>query len=191
MNMKAFTLVETLVAITVLTFAILGPFHVAQNVLSSSYIARDQLIATTLAQEGVEYVRLVRDSNFVYNLHNSAQPQRLWLFGLDGQPSGPNCYTNACVIDATQLLYTAPAVISCGDLTCTGRPLYIADTPAATASNLYTQVIAGNTKTKFTRSVKLTQVAGDSNQTRVTVTVTWEYHGPHTVVLTETLRNWL
>lgn len=189
MNMKAFTLVETLVAITVLTFAIVGPFRVAQNVLSSSYIARDQLIATTLAQEGVEYVRVVRDSNFIYNLHNTGT--RPWLYGFDGStylatPS-PNCYTNACVIDATQAPYSSAAVIDCGDATCSGKPLYISST------NLYTQdtTTAGNTVTRFTRSVKLTRFTGDPTQTQVTVTVTWNYHGPHTVVLTETLRNWL
>lgn len=175
MMLKAFTLVETLIAVAVVTLAIVGPFHIAQGVLQSSYKARDELIASALAQEGVEFVRNMRDSNFVYNLHNGGS--RSWLSGFDGT-NGPDCYTNACVVDSAQ-----QTVISCGNSTCASRPLYLS------GSNLYNQSLSG-TVTRFTRSVRLTQIS--ASETKVTVMVSWSSHGVvHTVTLTQNLRAWL
>lgn len=85
---KGFTLIETLVAITILAIAIVGPFFAVQSALLASYTARDQLIASSLAQEGAEYIRNVRDNNFLAN--------RAWLFGLNVCRPGP------CVVDTTQ-----------------------------------------------------------------------------------------
>ena len=62
-NIKGFTLVETLVAISILMIAIVGPMTIAQNGLSSSIYAREQFIAQFLAQDALEYVRNVRDNN--------------------------------------------------------------------------------------------------------------------------------
>jgi prepilin-type N-terminal cleavage/methylation domain-containing protein len=176
-SLTGFTLIETLVAIAVITIAIVGPFNIVQNVLVISYTGRDTLIASALAQEGIEYVRQVRDSNYVYSLHNSTA--RAWLLGLDGT-SGPNCYTNACVIDTAY-----QTVTSCGDSTCASRPLYLSNT----TPSWYTQSSSGATVTKFTRKVRLTSLS--ATETRVDVTVSWTSHGPHSVTLTEYLRDWL
>lgn len=182
--MKGFTLVETLIAIMVLTFAVVGPFQVAQGVLSSAYIARDQLIAAALAQEGMEYVREIRDSNYLYNAHHGAS--LTWLSGFDGT-NGPDCYANACVVDPSQYPGAVPfvagvSVISCGDTICNNRKLYLS------TSNIYNQQSSGAV-TKFTRKMQLTQIS--ATETLLTVTVSWSEHGAHSVVLTENLRNWL
>ena len=177
-NLLAFTLVETMVAVAVLTISIVGPFQIVQGVLQNSYLVRDQLIAGALAQEGMEYVRAIRDSNYIYANHNATT--RAWLYGLDGS-TGPNCYTSACVLDPTQD-GTANAVIACGDATCATRPLYLS------TANLYNQQVSG-TQTRFTRKVQLTNVS--ATETMVTVTVTWSNHGTRTVVLVENMRDWL
>jgi len=64
-NKKGFTLVETLVAITILTFAISGSFVAANSALVAANIARDRLTASHLAQEGIEYVRQQRDNAYL------------------------------------------------------------------------------------------------------------------------------
>lgn len=178
---KGFTLVETLIAIAIISIAIVGPFHVAQGVLQTSYTARDQLLASSLAQEGVEYIRSVRDGNYLFNLHNSGS--RPWLFGFDASTYGgvqsADCYSNACVVDVGQ---QSPIATSCGDATCATRPLYLS------ASNIYTQTVTIK-PTKFVRKVVFTSIS--ATETLVTVTVTWTSHGTHTLILTETLRNWL
>ncbi len=58
---KGFTLVETLVAISVLLLVVIGPMTVAQKGIQNAYFANDQMAAVFLAQEAIEGVREERD----------------------------------------------------------------------------------------------------------------------------------
>ena len=60
---KGFTLAESLVAIAVLLIAISAPFTSANNGIKASRISQDQIVAHYLAQDAIEYVRNIRDSN--------------------------------------------------------------------------------------------------------------------------------
>ncbi len=60
---SGFTLVETLVAISILLIVIIGPMTVAQKGIQNAYFAREQVTAVFLAQEAIEAVREFRDSN--------------------------------------------------------------------------------------------------------------------------------
>lgn len=83
---RGFTLIETFVAITILVTAVAGPLTIASKGLTSSLVARDQLTASFLAQEAIEYVRQKRDTNHL-------QGNASWLTGLD------NCINQDCTID--------------------------------------------------------------------------------------------
>lgn len=195
---KGFTLVETLIAITILTLSIVGPFQVVQSVLLSSYNARDQLIAAGLAQDGIEFVRMVRDSNYLNNVRYGAGSVS-WLNGLDGR-NGPSCYQSQnggyqCLVDSAGFIstpypngtiytqntsaYTCPAQGTC---TPGYLPLYV------DSNGVYNQAGRG-TKTKFSRTLVFTQIS--ATETLVTITVSWENHGAKSVVLNEYLQNWL
>lgn len=167
---KGFTLVETLVAISILMISIAGPYYSVYRAVQTTYIARDKLIATALSQEGIEYVRNKRDSNYLYNLANPGS-QVDWLNGLSVcKGAGVKC-----TVDVTG---GAPA--ACSGV-CT--PLNI-----NTTTNWYTQ--GAGTATRYTRSVNITDV--DANETIVTVTVSWvNSHITNSIVVTEHLYNWL
>jgi len=62
---KAFTLVEVLIAISILVVGILSGFILIAKVLYNTAVIQDRLTASFLAQEGIELVRQVRDSNFL------------------------------------------------------------------------------------------------------------------------------
>jgi len=58
---KGFTLVETLIAISILMIAIASPINLAQKALSSAILSRDQMTASFLAQDGLEAIKNLRD----------------------------------------------------------------------------------------------------------------------------------
>jgi len=61
-EMRGFTIIETLVAVSILMLIIAGTFTGAQSGLQSSIIARDQVIAFYLAQEVFEHIKNERDT---------------------------------------------------------------------------------------------------------------------------------
>jgi Tfp pilus assembly protein PilV len=58
---SGFSLVETLVAITILLLVIVGPMSISSSVSRSTSYSSDQVIASFLAQEGAELVQKARD----------------------------------------------------------------------------------------------------------------------------------
>lgn len=167
---RGFTLVETLVAITIIALAMVGPLYAVQQSLNASRNARDQLVASSLAQEGIEYVRSIRDNNYLAVL---AGGSRSWLQGVDGTGGSTNC-TTPCVVDPVR-----------NTISNTITPLRLNN------QDLYTQQ-NGFPDTKYTRTVQVAAVSGSTTEVVVTVTVSWNTNGnPYTVTLTERLHNWL
>jgi len=64
-NQKGFTLAELLITIFVFTVGILGIYLVVQNSYATLNYAKNRLIAIYLAQEGIEIVRNIRDTNWL------------------------------------------------------------------------------------------------------------------------------
>jgi len=197
--MKGFTLIETLVAITIVLLAVLGPFELVKQSLTASYVARDQLVANALAEEGLEHVRWLRDDNYLRMSATPNTPDLTWLSGLDGTPywgSTANCFTaNGCFVQALDGDGFEGGVMSAYGqaLPCaTDCPLLWRD-----QEGVYTHWTNGGgnqlTPTPFRRRVRLEQVDGSQDTVvKVIVTVTFESaHTPFTVTVEDYLYNWL
>ncbi|MDE1919730.1 MAG: prepilin-type N-terminal cleavage/methylation domain-containing protein, partial [Patescibacteria group bacterium] len=52
MSTKGFTLIEAMVAVTIVTLAVAGPLFTAGRAIIAAQISREQLTASYLAQEG-------------------------------------------------------------------------------------------------------------------------------------------
>lgn len=178
MPRRGFTLVETMVAVAVVAISIVGPLYTVQKAVVTSYVSRDRLIASSLAQEGVEYIQAIRDNNFLYNFANPSSP-RSWLYGLDGAGGSVNCFTSSgCRLDPTQNTVTACSG-ACSPLNVSSAGIYN-----------HLAISGSNIATRFTRTVKFTTIS--TNEVRVTVTVSWITSlVPYTVTVTENLQNWL
>ncbi|HYF10659.1 MAG TPA: type II secretion system protein [Candidatus Paceibacterota bacterium] len=174
---KGFTLIETLVAISVLLTALAGPMTIAARGIFAAGIARDQITAYFLAQEAMEYVRAVRDGNGLASLNTDPQNPP-WLTGLT---SNPNCEAAHCTVDAKQGTIT---VCGAGHDTC---PFLKLDTTAP-ANPFY--VHGGSyPDSPFKRSFRLERIAADEE--KVTVTVSWATGGiSKTITLVDELANW-
>jgi type II secretory pathway pseudopilin PulG len=65
MRQSGQSLIETIVAIFILTTALSGSIGLAVYAFSNSAISQNEIIATNLAREGIEVVRSMRDSNWL------------------------------------------------------------------------------------------------------------------------------
>lgn len=180
-----FTLIETLLAVLILATAIAGPLTIAAKGLQLSLITKDQVIGAFLAQDALEYVRFIRDTN---KLSGNAD----WLAGLDGTSNGhttnqtggqSSCIGgNACVVDSLQdqVTYCGTSVAACA-----AQYLYY-----GSSSGVYSYTTTGNTQTIFSRTVQITQVG--ASEADVTITVQWKDVGGVTrsVTLRDNLLNW-
>lgn len=157
--MRGFTLVEAMVAISILSLSITGPMIIAQKGIGSAIYARDQITAFYLAQEAVEYIRNVRDSNRINQIP--------WLSYLSNCLAGGTCQIDARYTDYTN----ASAISSCSSGTC---PVLSLDT----SRNLYGD---GQTcpsggcvwkSTQFTRAVQVTETQANKEAV-ISVSVSW------------------
>lgn len=152
-----FTLIETLVAISLLTIAIVAPMTLTMQSLSSAFYARDQITASYLAQEALEGVRAVRDSNALYT-SLSDTPKDL----MEGIPVGEDF-----TVDMSKFVDGKPVLNDCNGA-C--GPLTTSDDPDPSRASFYGYGYAKNTA--FTRTVSVCFV--QSNGTCATTPVTDE-----------------
>lgn len=75
-------MVEALIAIAIITLTIGGPLYAASRSLNAANNAKDRLIASYLAQEGIEYVRRMRDNMYLQGISTGSLPDiaRCWNF---------------------------------------------------------------------------------------------------------------
>lgn len=64
---KGFTLVEIIVGLSIVSIGVLGVFSMVSRFSDYSKVIRDSFVASYLAQEGVEIVKNIRDSNKLKN----------------------------------------------------------------------------------------------------------------------------
>lgn len=160
---RAFTLIETLVAISVLLVSLAGPLSIAASSLRGALYARDQVTAFYLAQEAIEYVRAVRDENLLAD--------DLWLTGLDA------CIDETCTVDFPNFTHAV----------CSGActPVLIGE-----SGGLYNH--QGGTPSIFTRSFSIESVPGYPDEVVVSVTVSWQTGTlSRSFEIREHLLNWL
>ncbi len=164
---------------------VITPFYSVNRALIASYTARDQLTATSLAAEGLEYIHGVRDANYISNYEGNTPVS--WMGSLDGtvgvglynQPSNADCFSSSCVVD---IYYHRASMCAADDPDCLAKPLYL-------NAPLYNQNGDG-TATRFSRAVTLTRI--NATEVLVKVRVSWKTNNvPYNVTVTEYLDNWL
>lgn len=170
---NGFTLVETLVAVAILAIAVAGPLVGASRALIATQVAKDQFIASYLAQEGIEYVRAFRDNAY---LQDAGSYWSSFTTAIEANCESPK----RCTLDPT-----LPMGYGTGNSIQT-----VSGTPSALRlfGGRYTQNSSG-TLTKFTRTIQVTDPA-ETNE-HITVTVSWDFRGTtYTVTSVDDLTPW-
>lgn len=181
---RAFTLIETMVAVTILTLAVTGALFTASRAIVAAQTARAQLTASYLAQEGAEYVRAVRDNEYLtaYQAGGSNVSTVAWSNFLAGAIN--QCRTAECSLDLTRPMgYGSGSSL----FRCTGEEckLYLL------ASGVYATERSGQSGsvTPFVRTVQVIDVS--SSDERIVSKVSWSFHEiPYSVTVTDHLTPW-
>lgn len=168
-NNRGFSILESMVAITILLIAVVGPLSTIGNSLAQIYIARDQMVAINLAQEGIEAVRQIRDSNMITGWNGETKD---WFEGI---------YT-----DTPRNFYTLdvyannPSVVECTACTDSTGSVIKIDSEGR-------EVMVGGTDTKFSRVIHVVHVS--TNEVSITSKVYWTTSGgtPKDITVTESL----
>jgi type II secretory pathway pseudopilin PulG len=184
---RGFTLVEMLIAVLLLMTAVTGPLTIASRGLTASIIAQDQVTALYLAQDAVEYVRFVRDTNRL-----TGHP---WLSGLDGTDNGgvttlvgsPATCVDANGLQACYIDSILSKIDNCNSNSCSSPLKY-------DSTNGYYSIVSGIAPAQqFRRTVRIiTPYNGNADEAQLTVTVTWldQANITRQVQVRENLFNW-
>lgn len=187
---SGFTIVETLISITLFSIAITGVITVAAKGGVNSIALKNRVIATYLADEGIELMRGMRDTEVLGN----TLPYTGWLrFVTDAVAK---CGTNPCDIDGANSAHPSSTLfpqfdnfVTSGAVAVTGItgtyfPLYYDNT-----TGFYGDSFVPNGKTPFHRALKV--ISLPPNELQITSTVVWkEGASTQSITQTESIFNW-
>lgn len=177
-SQKGMTLIETLVAITILSVAIVAPMTLTMQSLSSAYYARDQVVMFNLAQEAIESVRGIRDGNILRIALNQADPTCTPTSLLCKIPIGQDFVIDTRISDPDTAITE-----------CVGTCPYLQTDPTQTLFGYQ----SGWDDTPYRRTVYAEYVGAGTDEIRITVTVTRDTatHQLPPVTLKANLYKWI
>ena len=167
-----FTLVETLIAVSIFSFSILALMAVLSQGISDTGYAKKKMIAGYLAQEGIEYIRNMRDTYVLY----TEVPGNSW----DGFRSKlASCNpTNGCRFDT---VFPHDVSICNSPNDC---KLYVNN------GNYSTDPTSGD-DSGFTRKIWM-DVIDSNKELKISSEVRWtQRSGTYNITFTENLFNWV
>lgn len=158
---KGFSLLETTVAITILVFAIIGPMALSSRSIRSASVAKNTILASNLAQEGIELVKNIRLNNRIEN--------KQWMQGLSTCGSA-----NGCRVDAKDLDVGA----------CSSNCAFLRFDDSLGLYNY-----DSGQDTIFRRIIKTLDI--NSNEIKISSSVKWsDNFGNHDFTLSSSILNW-
>ena len=181
---KGFTLVETLVAISIFTMSILALLVVLTQGISDTNYAKNKIIASYLAQEGIEYIRNMRDT---FMLYDSIDPQTGWNSFRTKLINASCEAANGCYFDDQNLNYANPAQPMAG--------ITVVPRGSSCPALLYDEITgkygyAAGVNSGFTRKISINVVSPD--EIKLVSTLSWaQGSGNYSMVFSETLFNWI
>lgn len=187
---KGYTLIETLVALSLLTFALIGPVSLIITSLNREYFSQNKLIAANLAQEGIELVRTIRENNVICETRGA--PGWKWDFDYTGTGNlkGTDRTTDATVFETVPCVSGVTIKNPIMGSSCSANNLKLS------SGGTYGYG-AGGSNTIFSRCIDIDNPTvdegsiGKTNMLDITSTITWTERGTaRQVQLKDRLYNW-
>ena len=180
---RGFTLVETMVAVLILTLTIVSLMTVVSNSLFAARYARDEIAAGYLLQEVIDYIRNDRDTTVF--LQNAQSTNAAWA-NFENNYNNCSVANNGCYFD---VMGGTTSPTKCTN-TSTCRDLYYDDNAITSPYYVYDDGInSGKIRSGYQRKIVVEKISND--EMRVTVTVFWKNGGlSKQRSLTNTLMKW-
>lgn len=168
-SQSGFSLVETLVAITILLLVIVGPMSISSSAALSTSYSSEQVVAFFLAQEGAELVQKARDDLQLRYFDGSVATP--WADFVNTSSVNPlsQCYqTDGCGLELVDGNANGALALptDCGSDPCR---LYI-DNSGGRARYTYNSV--GTISTPYSRIIYMNETAG--REVEVISLVSWQ-----------------
>jgi len=177
---KGFTLIEVLVAIFVLITAVVVPLTIGSKAFAYSNFVRDQSTASYLAQEAMEYVRLLRD-NASLNLSPTNDAWNNFKQSVSNCNSGPADTNRGCHFLVDYEDYSTTEIQQC--LESSGNSAEVTGASSGCPTMFLqedgTYTYGPGSGRSFVRTIQ-TFVEGSGTpleRMRVTVTLSWNTNG--------------
>ncbi len=165
---KGFTLIEALIAISILTMVIASTMGIVQTSLSSNSFSQAQVTANYLAGEAIEYIRNIRDTNFITDNAD-------WLNAIPA-----DCISaNGCDVDTINNSF-----ITCS-ATC--DPLRITK---STTGGFYHHNTLSGANSQFTRTIHIENINTNEISIEVTITSNSGFFKKTPLIVVEHLFKW-
>ncbi len=180
---RGFTIIETLVALSIFSFSILALLVVTSQGAASTTFTKNRLSASYVAQEGIEMVRNMRDSSSLAGIPWNDSFHNNVSFELSKCYPAPLSQLAGCDIDSQTLaIFQCPlASGSCGNLGYDSSSGFF-------RSGSFAPSLPDS---GFNRVITLRDLGTGNNEVEVTSVVSWNQGGQsRSVALTEDLFDW-
>ncbi len=173
-----FTLVETLIAISIFSMSLVALMSILGGGISDTNYAKQKIIASYLAQEGIEYIRNMRDTAVLYSANGNWNSFRTQLTSCN---QGDN---KECGFDNSVLSTNSNFIFKCPGDQC---KLYIDNGKYHTYD-----ISSANTDSGFVRKIWMDTTGLGQDEVKTYSKVEWtQGSGTYSIIFSENLFNWV
>lgn len=167
---KGFTILETLIAVLLLSLVLNSVFSLISGTLFSAQYAKNDMIASYLLQESADYIRNTRDTQARVDVVNG-WASFLSLYDL-GNPNANNPQTRVCKLKINPTSFTSPV---CDQVNGSSpeQIYYYKDTYLGSYYSTENVSVSGKEVTTFTRLVKLSK-NNHGDEVDASITISWK-----------------
>lgn len=199
-NKRGFSLLETIVAISIFSIAVLSILVILGSDIANTNYAKRKIVASFLAEEGIEVVRNIRDTYDQYSVNPDGWvdfSDKLILAQCETNPHG--CYfdlerysngsSGYDIFDPNNQPMPITGIFF-GPCSFIGCPELFFD--SSLGKYTYTSNGSNTTLSGFSRTIKIEVNSFNGDEIKVLSTVSWKQgNNTHSVAFQDNLYNWI
>lgn len=186
-EIAGFTLVETLIAISIFSLSIVGLMSVLGQGISDTNQAKHKMTASYLAEEGIEYIRNMRDTYVLYDTTEAVG----WTNFISKINPCMDISEEGCKFDDSLLVFDLATLNGSTMKTCSASLSVSCSLYYDSDTGRYKYDSLSGTDSGFKRIIFIILNPNNQNEIKVSSIVSWSKNGiPYNVVFSTNLLKW-